>query len=217
MARQPFFNNMPLELALLVGAIVLAHLARIFAPPDTQAAIVEALAVTPARWESALSSGQLFATILPSMFGHVFLHAGWVHLLFNMSLLVSVGRGLAENLRRGAHPAVRFYIIFFGAAAAGALSYVLIDRGSDAPALGASGAVCGIYSAYLLSVFPRWQDSLRQPAILQNGAIFVLINVGLAFAARFFGVLPIAWEAHLGGFIGGLILYPLLAPAPQDA
>src|SRR6201986_2272956 len=151
MARQPFFNQLPFALALLTGAIALAHIGRILAPIDAQNAIIETLAIFPLRWEAALDKGNLLA-LAPSMFGHVFVHAGWLHLFFNATLLVSVGRGLAQRLAQAPGGNARFFIIFFGSAAFAALTFVAIDRGSPDPAFGASGAVCGVYSAYLMSV-----------------------------------------------------------------
>jgi membrane associated rhomboid family serine protease len=44
------------------------------------------------------------------------------------------------------------------------------------------------------------------------GFVFLAVNVALAALARFTGVLPIAWEAHLGGFVAGVLLYPALPP-----
>jgi membrane associated rhomboid family serine protease len=52
--------------------------------------------------------------------------------------------------------------------------------------------------------------------VRRAGAYFLAANVGLAAVARMSGVLPIAWEAHLGGFIAGALCYPLLLP-PQRA
>ncbi len=212
------FNRVPLVILVLVGAISLAHVVREFSPVEVQNAMILTLALFPNRWADALSYGDL-AAILPSMFGHTFLHGGWIHLLFNMVLTLSVGRGLMARLETGAGASWRFLLIFFGAAALGAVFYVAINLHSDLPALGASGAACGIYAAYLMSVRDDWRESLRDPWVLQNGAVFLALNVGLAFFASALGVLPIAWEAHLGGFIAGALMYPLLAPRPgmQDS
>jgi len=211
MASQPFFNRMPLALAVIAGAIVAAHVLRIALPDATQEAIFTRFGVIPARWEEAAAIGD-YPAILQSAVGHVFLHGGWLHLLFNIALFVSVGRPLSERLAQAPGGNLRFALIFFACAATGALTYVMINHGSAAPAIGASGAVCGVYAAYLMAVYPRWQDSLRDLRIVQNAAVFLLINVGAAYLAALSGVLPIAWEAHLGGFIGGLLVYPLLAP-----
>jgi membrane associated rhomboid family serine protease len=211
MATPPIFNKMPRALGMIAGAIVMAHVARILLPASVQDGLFAQFGVIPARWEAAGSHGDYIA-IAQSAFGHVFLHGGWLHLLFNMALFVSVGRPLSQRLAQAPGGDVRFALIFFACAATGALTYVAINRGSDHVAIGASGAVCGIYSAYLMAVYPRWQDSLRDMGIVQNAAIFLAMNVGLAYVAARSGVLPIAWEAHLGGFIGGLVVYPLVAP-----
>jgi membrane associated rhomboid family serine protease len=47
--------------------------------------------------------------------------------------------------------------------------------------------------------------------VLTSAGVFLLINVGLAWVGRALNIVPIAWESHLGGFLGGLVLYPLIA------
>jgi membrane associated rhomboid family serine protease len=107
---------------------------------------------------------------------------------------------------------LRLWALFFLSAVGGALCYIWINPGSPNPAVGASGAVSGMFAAYLwaaLQVGPATAAMRR--AIMLTGAGFLVVNVGLAAAARIAGVFPIAWEAHLGGFVAGLILYPVLA------
>jgi membrane associated rhomboid family serine protease len=69
-----------------------------------------------------------------------------------------------------------------------------------------------LFSAYLMGARWDWRASLRDKRVLSAGAWFLALNVGLAAAVRQAGVMPIAWEAHLGGFIAGVLLFPFLAP-----
>jgi membrane associated rhomboid family serine protease len=102
---------------------------------------------------------------------------------------------------------VRFLILFFVSAIGSALAFILLAP-NDGPMAGASGAICGIFGAYFLSVRPTPRAALADPIVRNALLMFVGINVVL------FAVLPIgiAWQAHLGGFIAGALVYPLLAP-----
>jgi membrane associated rhomboid family serine protease len=207
-------NRMLPALAVLALAIIAAFLLELVAPPALMESTALTFAIVPSRWEQAFALGD-YGVIALSVFGHVFLHGGWLHLIFNLVLLVSVGRALGLRLEQAARPNLRFLIVFFGSAAGAAFAYVAMNPGSTLPAIGASGAACGVYSAYLMAVHPDWRRSLRDPAVLQNGAVFLFANVVLAYLAATTGFLPIAWQAHLGGFIGGMAIYPLVAARPR--
>jgi membrane associated rhomboid family serine protease len=199
---------MPRVVTGLLLALVAAHVASLFVD---QRALADAFAVNPALIETRLAIGDAAAAAIP-LIAHAFLHAGWIHLFFNSVLILQTGELVAERYGRDGAGAVRFLALFLLSAVAGALAYVVIDAGSDIPAVGASGAACGLFAAYLLSLRRTSAESLRDPGVLRMAFYFVLVNVGLAALARFAGVLPIAWEAHLGGFVAGALLHPLLAP-----
>jgi membrane associated rhomboid family serine protease len=203
--------RMPRIVSLLVLTIALAHGATYLLDARTYNALLETFAVIPARFSDG-SIGVFGA--LAQLMGNAFLHAGVFHLFFNSMIILQTGELVAERFGRGVDGVVRFLALFFGAAAAGAIVYVLVNWGSGVPAIGASGAACGLFAAYLMAPFRDWRDALRTPSVLQMGFIFLLVNVALAALARFTGVLPIAWEAHLGGFVAGVVLYPLLLPRP---
>jgi len=164
-------------------------------------------AVIPARFTGAFDGFSHPLAALGPLLGHVFLHAGWLHLLFNMMVLLQVSQPAEGRLGLG-----RFLAMFFGAGVAGAAAYIALNPASMTPAVGASGAVCGVFGATLLAARPRWTQALLDRRVLTAGFWFLAVNVGLAALARVSGLLPIAWEAHLGGFLGGAALYPFLAP-----
>jgi membrane associated rhomboid family serine protease len=205
--RQPVFNKQPLAVTGLGGLIVLAHVARTFGPYDWQVGLSDALAVVPAAYEGPFDTWNW-----PALFGHVFLHADWIHLAFNMALFFAISGRVVQRLDAGGGGGWRFLVLFFFSALMSALTFIAINAGSTTGAIGASGAVCGVFSALLMGARWDWTVSIRDPQILRTGAGFLFANVGLAFLIRQFGVLPIAWEAHLGGFIGGMLIFPLLAP-----
>lgn len=200
---------MPRVVTVLVGLIVLAHLLIYLASASQQDWLFETFGVIPARIES----GQLGVLgLIASLCGNVFLHAGFLHLFFNAALILQTGEFVAERFGRTTDGALRFLALFFASAAAGALVYVALNQGSEMPAIGASGAASGLFAAYLIARLPDVRTAIRSPLLWQMSFYFLLVNVALAATARLFGVLPIAWEAHLGGFIAGAVLYPLLAP-----
>lgn len=206
------FEGVPASVLWLAGSICVAHVLMQFAPDMLRRLVLFDLAVNPARYQMGAGEGGFAGPwdAFAPLAGHVFLHSGWLHLFFNMVMLLQAGPLTVEGL--GADRPLRLWALFFLSAVGGALCYIWINPGSPNPAVGASGAVSGMFAAYLwaaLQVGPATAAMRR--AILLTGAGFLVVNVGLAAAARIAGVFPIAWEAHLGGFVAGLILYPVLA------
>jgi membrane associated rhomboid family serine protease len=214
----------------LAGLLVAAHLVRfVLSPqglglsPEWDARLLDAFAVIPGRYAPGTEYpyANLLAAVLPTV-GHVFLHGGFLHLFFNLVLLLQCAAPVAERLgggsaERGFMP---FLGVFFLSAIAGAWAYIALNPGALVPAVGASGAISGVFAAYLMALRRTWRLALSDPSVRAMGFWFLAINVGLAAVARVTGVFPIAWEAHLGGFIGGAIVYAALsarlAPGPWD-
>jgi membrane associated rhomboid family serine protease len=202
----------------LAGAIVAAHLAAVLLlSQQAYFGLLERFAVIPARYGPGVDSADSLLDAVAPMFAHVFFHAGFLHLGMNLLVFLQVAGHPAARMEEDEPGGLRFLALFFGSGIAGALAYIAINPGSMIPAIGASGAICGVFSAYLLSMGRDWRAALKRREVLSAGAWFLAINVGLAGLARATGFLPIAWEAHLGGFIGGALLYPLLAPKARTA
>ena len=131
-----------------------------------------------------------------------FLHGTWIHIAFNMYVLFTIGTYLEQVLGRSRFAAVYLVSALGGSvgslllASPGALSWVQAS-------VGASGAVFGLFGALLVV-----QRKLRQnPGQI---VVLILINGVIGF------VLPnIAWQAHLGGFVTGVVLGAVMAFAPQ--
>jgi membrane associated rhomboid family serine protease len=124
----------------------------------------------------------------------------------NMLVFLQAAPFVANKLGTG-----RFFLLFFGSAVGAAVAYILINAHAETPAIGASGAVCGVFGAYFLSVRRSWRAALADRQVRNAAFMFLFINVFLAGLASVTGFLPIAWEAHLGGFVAGVAIYPLLA------
>jgi membrane associated rhomboid family serine protease len=157
--------------------------------------------------------------ILTSMF----LHADFMHLLWNMVFLHIFGGGVEDALGRRRYLA--FYLV---GGVAGALAQHIIDPLSTIPMVGASGAIAGVLGGYLV-LFPRAPISLLNPLILLwiiMGPILVLpawAVVGWWFLGNVSGGLATlggeatgtAFFAHLGGFTAGLLLVKPLVERPE--
>jgi membrane associated rhomboid family serine protease len=143
----------------------------------------------------------------------MFLHGGWAHLLGNMLYLWIFGDNVEDRLGR---PGFLLFYLFCGWFATLAHGYT--DTSSVVPSIGASGAIAGVLGAYLV-MFPRarvltlvplgyFMRVAELPALLVLGLWFVLqlfsgtASLG-AHSAQTGGV---AWWAHIGGFVAGMIL-----------
>ena len=193
-------------------------------PYVTYALIAANIAVFLAYWyglqsESAL--GEFFYTWglvpqvvlsghnLPSLITHMFLHGGWMHLGGNMLFLWIFGDNLEDLM--GPVKFLAFYII---AGLAAAALQIAVDPASQAPMVGASGAIAGVLGGYLL-LFPR----ARVDVVIILIIIFKVfpipawIVLGLWFGVQVFSgtTTPsadggVAYFAHVGGFIAGVLL-----------
>ena len=142
--------------------------------------------------------GHKLWTVLTS----IFLHGGVVHLLGNAYFLLILGDNTETALGR-----VRFARLFLLAGLAGSIAQAAFAENPSVPVIGASGAIAGVLGAYVV-LFPRVRlyhvlffVRFRVPVILY-GVIWVGFNLIMAFAHQ-----PrVAWMAHVGGFVAGLLL-----------
>jgi hypothetical protein len=177
--------------------------------------------IVPARYVSLhgfknLTLDGFFVPVLVSMF----LHGGWLHLLGNMLFLFVFGRSVED---RYGH--LKFLLLYLLSGFAGATLHILLNAGSRLPSIGASGAIAGVLGAYFIC-FPRarittlfflifffWRVEL--PAVLVLGYWFLIQFVTgyqmLAIQSATGG--GVAWWAHVGGFLTGLVLALILEPA----
>jgi len=151
----------------------------------------------------------------------MFLHGGWTHILGNMWTLGIFGDNVED--RMGPWRFLSFYLAC-GLVAGGV--HWLTNPNSFIPAVGASGAIAGVLGAYF-RMFPRAQILTVFPVFFYPffftlpAAIYLLIWFFLQFlsgAAALAGpedVSGVAWWAHIGGFVGGLLLHPLFL-RPKD-
>jgi len=150
-------------------------------------------------------------TVLTAMF----MHGGWLHIIGNMWFLWIFGDNVEDAMGR-----FRFLLFYLLCGLAAALAQVLVTPFSRQPMVGASGAIAGVLGAYLL-LYPR-----ARVRCLWIFVVFVtFVNIpawallGFWFVSQFFVPLEsgVAWMAHVGGFVAGLILVRLFVSPPLHA
>lgn len=163
------------------------------------------------RWPPGVQPIPSSATLLTSMF----LHGGWLHLASNMLFLWIFGNNIEDLLGK-----FRYLLLYLASGILAALIQALAATSAQIPMVGASGAVAGVLGAYLIT-HPR----ARVYVFLWIIVFFWIVTVpawillGLWFVMQLFsglGAAPeepgVAFWAHVGGFIGGIILFLLLRP-----
>jgi membrane associated rhomboid family serine protease len=196
----PAINSPPLTLALL-AAMAVVYVGLRFAPPGVERLIVAYFAFIPAAY--SVEGWPAWSLIIAPV-SYAFLHGGFGHLLLNGVMLAVMGQVLERRLGPG-----RFLLLFIAGAIGGALAHVLIGGSPQAPMIGASAGVGGLYGAGLvLQQRGVWLGPNARVLVALAG-LFVIINLlGL--------ILPIlsgiAYAAHLGGFIAGALLATRFAP-----
>src|ERR1700693_4323559 len=188
---------------ILIALNVLIFLYQVSLDPYALQQFVEHWGIVPDS-----ISGNL-QTLLTSMF----LHGGWLHLLGNMLFLWVFGRNV-EDLIGG----VRFLAFYLCCGLAAAILQVLANPYSRVPTIGASGAIAGVMGAYLIK-FPRSQiDTLAILFIFVTriaipAPFYLLFWFGMQFLNGFESIGDrsytgggVAWFAHIGGFIAGMLL-----------
>ena len=202
----PFINWMLIGLNVFFFLILLSSGAQ-------AEAWVEKLGVVPARLLRNPTSWQAI-----TLFTSMFLHGGWAHLLGNMLALYIFGDNVEDRLGSG-----RYLLFYFICGLVAAAAHIAVNPSSSAPTIGASGAISGVLAAYLLFfpsarvitliflfIFPWFVEI---PAVIYLGFWFLsqLFNGALAVVSDMQTFGGVAWWAHVGGFLAGLILGPLLA------
>jgi membrane associated rhomboid family serine protease len=154
---------------------------------------------------------------LISLFTALFLHAGIWHLLGNMLYLWVFGNSVEDVLGH-----MKFFIFYLLCGLASSLIHVFSNRDSVIPTLGASGAVSGVLGAYLF-LFPRAKILVLIPIfgflrmVKISAFYFLLFWIFLQFLYGWTMTTivgsegPVAWMAHIGGFLSGIILLPFFS------
>lgn len=228
---EPIFN-VPSVVVGLLAVLAVVHLGRELLAESQDDWLVYALAFVPARYSGSAGDipGAPWAAVT-SLLTHAVVHGNVTHLGVNAIWLLAVGTPLAWRMT-----AVPFLAFTAVCAVGGALLFLLLNIGLEAPMVGASGAISGLMGAVfrliyaadgragwiLLREHPELAPRLSLPGLVRNQraaiaiGVWVVMNFVFAFATS--GTAApggIAWEAHLGGFFTGLLTFGLFDPGPK--
>lgn len=191
---------------------------------DAAEAFVYEFGVIPCRLTGSCPAASLPARVddfphpLVTIFTAMFLHGGLVHLAGNMLYLWVFGDNVEDTLGHG-----RFFVFYLTCGVLAAVGQTVIGPTSLVPMIGASGAISGVLGAYLL-LFPRARILMLVtfgffirfiyfPAILVLGFwIVVQFLAGYSALGARGESGGVAWFAHIGGFLAGLVLVLLVRP-----
>lgn len=236
MKREPLFNIPPVVVAVL-AVMALVHVLRIYVLSEEQD--IEFLlnfAFIPARYDNSVMLGGALpggGADVWSFVTYAFIHADWTHFGVNAVWLLPFGSAVARRFGP-----TRFLVFFVVTAAAGAALHLATHAGEPFPMIGASASISGTMAAAMRFAFQRGgplsllrgddEDAYRVPAIPLSGVlrdprvvIFLVawfgINIlfGLGSLPITGSDQPVAWQAHIGGFIAGLLLFSWFDPKPN--
>jgi len=206
---QPSYSP-PVMTVTIIAANVLIFLFEFSLDPFSLNHLIYVYGVIPDRFQ--------FSDLITSMF----LHGGWMHLIGNMWFLWIYGDNVEDIL--GPWKFLLFYLL---CGIAAGLTHVLTNPLSRVPTIGASGAVAGVMGAYLLK-FPHSRILTLVPIFV----FFTTVEVPAAFILVYWMVIQlfsgvgsigyshlqeggVAWFAHVGGFLTGMVLVNLFRPRPR--
>ena len=169
--------------------------------------------VVPAKFFAPFSYGQPGITdrLFP-LFSSMFLHGGWLHFLGNMLYLYIFGDNVEDRLGHA-----RYFLFYLLCGVLAAAVHLLTNTGSRVPTIGASGAIAGVMGAYFF-LFPYARvvtlififfffDIIEIPAFFFLAFWFIFQFLSGSFAPAQDAISGgVAWWAHIGGFIAGILL-----------
>lgn len=227
--------NVPRVVVGTLAAMALVHAVRVYALSQTQdIEFLLRFAFIPARYDTTPLLGGAFPGGLGAdiwtFVTYAFIHGDWTHLGMNSVWLLPFGSAVARRFG-----ALRFLAFFAVTAAAGAATHLAVYEGEMVPMVGASAAISGMMAAAMRFAFQHGgplgflsrgdDEAFRVPAAplmtaLRDVRILAFLGAwfglnllfGLGSLSLTSGEAGVAWEAHIGGFLAGLILFAVFDP-----
>lgn len=218
--------NVPGVVLAIAGFCVLAFALMALWPVRAVQIVAYAAAVSPNRLLAGPEYNDGWLAMLSPLIGHMFLHASIAHLLFNMLWLLAFGAPVARRMKaEGALQSLSafasagvFLCFYFLCGIVGALTFVMFHMNETTLLVGASGGVSGLLGGLVRFAFNRSTlfgpeyasiSPLTSSSVIMWSLIVIAMNIGVAlFGGALTGGASIAWEAHIGGYLFGLLAYP---------
>jgi membrane associated rhomboid family serine protease len=234
---EPMFNVPPAVLATVAILVIVHALRMLVLTDDEDLRFLLTFAFIPARYGTNLMGGALpggFGADLWTFFTYTFLHADLLHIGLNLAWLLPFATALARRFGT-----LRYVTFMLVAAAAGAFAHLVSHPGAMVPMIGASAAISGAMAAALRFVFQKggpldlWRGGIdgnayfvpaaSLMATLRDPRFLVFLGAWIGLNALFgFGSVSIieqgqeiAWQAHIGGFLAGLLLFNAFDPVAK--
>ena len=203
-------RSFPIVNWILIAANIFFFLIELSFGADAER-MISAVGLIPARLLALPSPGQVL-TIFTSMF----LHGGWLHLISNLLALYIFGDNVEDRIGHR-----RYLVFYLVCGLIAALTHVVLNSTSRVPTIGASGAISGVLGAYFI-LYPRarvitliplfilpWFVEI--PAVIYLGFWFLsqLFNGALSVVSNAQPIGGVAFWAHIGGFLAGVLLIRL--------
>jgi membrane associated rhomboid family serine protease len=192
---------------LLIAANIAVFAYQVTLPVRAAKPFLMAYADVPSRLPALFAGHATAAQALLPLITSMFLHGGILHLLGNMLFLWIFGDNVEDFFGH-----FGYLLFYFVCGIVASLAHDFSDLSSQLPALGASGAISGVMGAYLV-LFPRARVLtlvfiflLPIPAVILLGWWFILQFLGGLSTAGMRAAGGVAWWAHVGGFLMGVIL-----------
>jgi len=213
-------KNYPVVNTILIGVNVLIFLVQM-TQGNGWNRFIYIYGLVPARYSvPQISTYFSLPSQILSFLSFMFLHGGFWHLLGNMWSLYIFGDNVEDRLGHG-----RYLVFYLVCGVASGLSHVLLNLNSNVPTIGASGAIAGVMGAYfilhprskILTLIPIFfiPYFLEIPAFYFLGIWFVLQFISAAGSSGQAG--GVAWWAHIGGFLFGILFLKIMLTLPGTA
>lgn len=203
-------RTFPIVNILIIGINIAVFLYELTMTPQDLRLFMDIFGFVPAKLTAYLQGQFPFVPMFLSMFTAAFLHGGWLHIIGNMWFLWVFGDNIEDRL---GHLRYLFFYLFVGLV--GNLAHGFANPSSVVPTVGASGAIAGILGAYMIS-FPRSRILTFIPILFfftvyeLPAVVFLFLWFGLqllnGIAAFSVPGDTVAWWAHIGGFIAGVLM-----------
>jgi membrane associated rhomboid family serine protease len=235
--REPILT-LPGALTAYVLLLAAIHAVRMLLPYDIDDTIIQMFGFIPKRYDSTLlaidfpggTGAKVWTFVTYSL-----LHANLSHIGFNVLWLLPFGSALARRFG-----AFRFFVFMAVTAVGGALAHLVTHEHAVAPMIGASASVSGTMAAAIRFAFVRGSflsfsrgdadaaakvpalslmRALRNARVLGFLAVWFGVNIIFGVGSIAIGAdgASVAWQAHIGGFFAGLLLFSLFDPIPRAA
>lgn len=225
-ASPPIFNVPPVVLWTTI-VIVVIYFAIALLPKALGFKIEYILGVTPAQFVAGPKANGGIVGMIRPLFSTILVHGSIQHLGMNSIWLIAFGAPVARRLgagggngfSNGSISSASIFLLFFAlSGAAAALFFILFHQKDYSLLVGASGSISGLLGAVI-------RFGLRRPAFFAPGPqpllplfdrsvvvaslVVIALNASTHFLGGVMGEANVAWEAHIGGYLFGLLTFPL--------